>query len=336
VLRAVVRPIILSYMKRFLVFLAVCALACALVLALASGGSPTAFVAGENPFVLVLWLTAAFAASCFAFGAATGDYSWVDRLWSILPPLFAWIYAARGSFGWPVTVGAVLVTVWGIRLTRNFARRGGYAGEEDYRWSVLRSRIPSGLLWQLFNAAFICAFQLGVIALFSSPLSRLAEAPAGGVGPGAAFITVALLPLLFLAFETEADREQWSFQARKAAARAAGAAGAAGPAGAAGAAADKGPDDEAAKGFCSSGLFRLSRHPAYFGELGFWWSIYLLCAVGSGSLVHWSLAGPVALTCIFIGSTGFTESISMAKYPAYADYRRMTSPVVPWFPKRGS
>jgi steroid 5-alpha reductase family enzyme len=310
-------------MKRFLVFLAACAFACALVLGLASGGSLPAFVSGEDPFVLVLWLTAAFAACCFAFGAATGDYSWVDRLWSILPPLFAWIYAARGGFGWPVTVGAVLVTVWGIRLTRNFARRGGYAGEEDYRWSILRSRIPSPFLWQLFNAAFICAFQLGAIALFSSPLARLAEAPAAdGGAPIAAFLAVALLPLIFLAFETEADREQWEFQARKAAARAAGAS------------ARDGRDEEAAKGFCSSGLFRLSRHPAYFGELGFWWSIYLLCSVGTGSLLHWSLAGPVALTCIFIGSTGFTESISMARYPAYADYRRTTSPIIPWFPKR--
>lgn len=28
---------------------------------------------------------------------------------------------------------AVLVTLWGARLTYNFARKGGYTGMEDYR-----------------------------------------------------------------------------------------------------------------------------------------------------------------------------------------------------------
>ena len=35
-----------------------------------------------------------------------------------------------------------LVTLWGARLTFNFARKGGYApGGEDYRWAVLRARM---------------------------------------------------------------------------------------------------------------------------------------------------------------------------------------------------
>ena len=41
------------------------------------------------------------------------------------------------------TLAASLVTVWGIRLTFNFARKGGYSwkfweGEEDYRWAIVR------------------------------------------------------------------------------------------------------------------------------------------------------------------------------------------------------
>jgi steroid 5-alpha reductase family enzyme len=309
-------------MKRLALFLALCALASLGVLALVSGGRIAAFLAGGEPFAAVLAIAAGLAASCFAFGLATGDYSWVDRLWSIAPPLFAWLYATRGGFGPRVMVAAVLVTLWGIRLTRNFARRGGYSGAEDYRWSALRKRITSPVLWQAFNALFICAAQLGIIALFSAPLARLAAASAVRAWGGAAdwaFAAAAALALLFLAYETEADREQWAFQRRKAAGPPVGAGGG---------------DVEAARGFCSSGLFRLSRHPAYFGELGFWWSVYLLSAVGSGSLLHWSVAGAAALTGLFIGSTGFTESLSAAKYPAYVEYQETTSAVVPWFPKR--
>ena len=94
-------------------------------------------------------------------------------------------------------------------------------------------------------------------------------------------------------------------------------------------------DFEAEQGFRSTGLFRLSRHPAYFGELGFWWSVFLLCAIGSGAgLLHWSAAGAAVLTALFAGSTRFTESLTAAKYPFYEAYRRRTSAVVPWVPRR--
>ena len=172
------------------------------------------------------------------------------------------------------------------------------------------------IVWQAFNALFICGFQLALIALFSSPLARLE----GGGPLGPSFALCAALVLMFLAYETEADREQWEFQRRKEALRAAR---------------DAARDAEAEAGFRSSGLFRLSRHPAYFGELGFWWSVYLLCAALSGGpLVHWSAAGAAALSLLFVGSTRFTESLSAAKYPLYAAYRASTSAVIPWFPRR--
>jgi steroid 5-alpha reductase family enzyme len=38
-----------------------------------------------------------------------------------------------------------------------------------------------------------------------------------------------------------------------------------------------------------------------------------------------------ALTLLFQGSTAMTEQISLSKYPAYRDYQRKTSRLVPWF-----
>ena len=35
---------------------------------------------------------------------------------------------------------AVLTTLWGIRLTWNFWRKGGYSGGEDYRWLEVQSK----------------------------------------------------------------------------------------------------------------------------------------------------------------------------------------------------
>ena len=57
---------------------------------------------------------------------------------------------------------AVLVTIWGVRLTWNFYRKGGYSLHgEDYRWPVIRSKIHP-VLFQLFNLFFIAVYQVSM------------------------------------------------------------------------------------------------------------------------------------------------------------------------------
>ena len=54
-----------------------------------------------------------------------------------------------------------------------------------------------------------------------------------------------------------------------------------------------------------------------------------------GSWLNWTISGAALLTVLFIGSTVFTESISASKYPAYRDYQRTTSMLLPLPPRRG-
>lgn len=35
-------------------------------------------------------------------------------------------------------------------------------------------------------------------------------------------------------------------------------------------------EEDLERGFLTQGLFGRSRHPNYFGELGFWWTLYSL------------------------------------------------------------
>ncbi len=64
--------------------------------------------------------------------------------------------------------------------------------------------------------------------------------------------------------------------------------------------------------------------------------VFFLGASAAGSVLQWTVAGPVLLTLLFIGSTIFTESITTSKYPEYAEYKKRTSALVPWFPGRTS
>src|SRR5260370_32612960 len=91
-----------------------------------------------------------FAGACaltWLLSLVTREHSWVDRLWSIIPVVYLAVFASAAGFANArLDVMFGLVALWGARLTFNFARKGGYApGGEDYRWAVLRARMPP---WQ--------------------------------------------------------------------------------------------------------------------------------------------------------------------------------------------
>src|SRR5690348_6478739 len=85
----------------------------------------------------------AIAALCWILSVVTREYSWVDRIWSLTPPLFVGWFAWRGGLDDPrLATMLALSTAWGVRLTYNFARKGGYRkGGEDYRWEEMRTRL---------------------------------------------------------------------------------------------------------------------------------------------------------------------------------------------------
>jgi steroid 5-alpha reductase family enzyme len=260
-----------------------------------------------------LWACVVVSSLVWLLSVLTKEYSWVDRVWSIVPPLYAIYFAYEAGFSDPRTLAmAVLASAWGARLTYNFARKGGYApGGEDYRWAELRKRM-SPALFQLFNLVFIAFIQNFILLAITLPAWLAYEHRATPFGPYDALLCVAFL--LLLAGETWADQVQWRFQQHKAAQRARG----------------ETPSEE----FVTSGPFRLSRHPNFFCEQAQWWVFYGFGVVASGQLLHWTVAGAVTLTLLFHGSTNFTEALSLAKYPRYADYQRSTSRLWPWFPAR--
>jgi steroid 5-alpha reductase family enzyme len=252
-------------------------------------------------------------ACVFAWTASivTRDYSWVDRSWSILPVFYVACFAIAARLADPrLDVMAILVLLWGARLTYNFARKGGYSGVEDYRWEVLRSRM-SPLQFQLFNVGFIVIYQNLLLVLISLPALTAYQHRSHSLG--ALFALVAALFVAATVGETIADQQQWDFQVAKKATLEHGAAPTA--------------------LFCETGMFRYSRHPAYFFELAQWWLVFLMGAVTASSILQWTVLGAALLTALFVGSTRFTESISLSRYPDYATYQQRTSAIVPWPPK---
>ena len=78
----------------------------------------------------------------FLIGEVTGNVSSVDRLWSLVPTLYTLITWSQHG-GPRLALMSLVASVWSLRLTWNFWRRGGYSwppwtGCEDYRLYWLR------------------------------------------------------------------------------------------------------------------------------------------------------------------------------------------------------
>jgi steroid 5-alpha reductase family enzyme len=83
----------------------------------------------------------------------------------------------------------------------------------------------------------------------------------------------------------------------------------------------------------STGLWRSTRHPNYFGEATLWWGIFLIAL--SGGVTPLAAIGPVTITLLllFVSGVPLLEK-SMKDKPGYAEYANKTSIFVPWFPKK--
>lgn len=257
-----------------------------------------------------------FSFICWALSKITKNYSWVDRFWSIIPTLFTYHYnihpyiCSNQDFNLRQLIISFLSSLWSLRLTYNFFRKGGYySGGEDYRWQIVKKNINNVFLWELLNIFFISTIQNVLLFSIATPVSL------AGQKRELTYIDFLLIPLYLILFITEsvADEQQWNFQETKKKMIAN----------------KETMFGDYKRGFLTSGLFNYSRHPNFFCEMSIWWTVYLFSVSASGMYFNWTIFGAVFLTLLFQASTKLTEDISISKYPEYIIYQTHTSRFIP-------
>lgn len=271
-------------------------------------------------FKLIGIIAGCSALFCFIVGELSGNNSQVDKVWSILPFVYCWIIAVKGGMHPRLVVMAMLATLWGLRLSFNFARKGAYRlkfweGEEDYRWKILRANpmLKNRVVWMLFDLIFISGYQNAIVLMLTFPalVCMGSTAPFGWIDAVAA-----VLMFSFIVYETVADEQQWAFHSKKWKMLNAG---------------QKLEDLPAPynKGFNTIGLWNVSRHPNYLAEQSIWVSLYIF-SIGAGiGIINWSMIGALLLIVLFIASTSLGEEISSSKYPEYPDYCKKVNKYFP-------
>jgi len=314
-----------------------------------SSGIPPAF---EYPVKFCLAITA----TVYLLSLVTGNVSQVDRIWTFLPAFYTVYYALLPLWPrqailplWPYTpveipsfiredyspralVMLILVVLWMFRLTYNTWRRGLFnLNEEDYRWSVLRQKIPAWV-FQLFNLAFIAITQNIILFLLGIPTHTAILQP--HISLELSDYVLATLGLLTIGLEFTADNQQYSFQTFKRSGH--NHAGNEWPG-----AFIRWTEEDAKRGFVTRGLWAWSRHPNFLCEQTFWITITLFPLLSSSSpslspippssiTSLYPLAPALVLCCLFFSSTLFTEAISCSRYPEkYAMYQERVSMFLP-------
>jgi steroid 5-alpha reductase family enzyme len=242
----------------------------------------------------------------FIFSRRYRNSSFYDPYWSVIPPLLAvyWYYA-NAEAGVDATRALLvigLVWLWGIRLTANWATFWGGLTHEDWRYPLVRERAGRfAFLADFFGIHFYPTVQvfLGCLPIYA--VMTRGQAPLGWLDAVAAAVTFGAI-----AIETIADLQLHAFIKTRQ------------------------PGT-----FIQSGLWRWSRHPNYFGEVGFWWGLMLFGLAAAPAAWGWIVPGALTMLAMFLfASIPFMDQRNLQRKPAYAEYMRRTSALLP-LPPRG-
>ncbi len=259
----------------------------------------------ESTILIAFAANIAATLAIFICSRISRNSSFVDAYWSVAPPLIALFWALTPHSD-DVSVlrrlvVMLLVFAWGIRLTYNWMRHWHGLGDEDWRYQDLREKWGRRF-WMV---------DLGGIHLFQSVLVFLAclslyPALSAGTRPLGALDLFALgVTSLGIWFEMTADRQLYEFVTTQ-----------------------KQPGQ-----ILAHGLWAYSCHPNYFGEILFWWGLYLF-GLAADPAYWWTVIGPLGITLMFrFVSIPMINERSLARRPGYAEHMRRVNLCVPWLPR---
>jgi steroid 5-alpha reductase family enzyme len=237
----------------------------------------------------------------------TRDVTPVDSVWALGMVVLGWsTYAQSGGDATRKLLMMTLCTVWGVRLGGYLLWRWRQHGA-DRRYQTMFAKVKETKGWGFGRASMMLVYVVQAPLLFivclPVQLGQIDATPP--LGPlGLAGAGIAIIGILF---ESIGDWQLVRFRR----------------------------DPAHAGQVLTTGLWRYTRHPNYFGDACTWWGLYL---IGAESVTgFWALPAPILLTWTLIKWSGVptVEGRMKRKKPGYEDYVRRTSGFLPWFPKAG-
>jgi len=199
------------------------------------------------------------------------------------------------------TIVAIFVSIWTLRLGVFLYKRIVKSGE-DKRFREIKKSLPKFLMTWTFSALWVFLTTVNAITIIAlNPQEPL----------GVFFLLGAILWVLGFAFEAVADRQKKAFSEL--------------------------PENR--DKFITQGLWSISRHPNYFGEIVLWTGIAIISLPLLSGWQFVTLISPVFVFLLLTKISGlpFLEDKAEKKWghdKGYVEYKNKTPILIPFFGKK--
>lgn len=240
------------------------------------------------------------------FGLVYKNVSVYDPYWSVAPPIVLTVWAIYyNNVGMAGILLLIAVWYWGIRLTGNWAYTFRNLDTEDWRYTKYRTE-QKPFIFHLINFFGLNMMPTIVVFLAMLPALDLLEGvvvhnewlyPGNNIRPMMTFVYPCswvtcigfIICIVATTIQLISDNQRHRFAKEH-----------------------KGE-------VCKVGLWKQGRHPNYFGEIMMWWGVWLM------NPLPFLLAGPIAMTCLFLFiSIPLMEGRQLKNKPGYAEYKKET------------
>lgn len=255
-------------------------------------------------FVLLKFLVADVIATIIIYIGSVifKNASVYDPYWSVSPMIMIIAFLLiSNTINLYTIIMVVIVELWGFRLTLNCFKRFKNLNIQDWRYDMYKNKYPK--IWQLINFFGIHLMPTLVVFIGMLPAFAYIEAFKTVKELNLTLIFAIAISILAIVIETIADIQTDIFR--------------------------KKPENIGK--INRTGLWKISRHPNYFGEILFWFSLFLMYLSVDGSL--WVLLfSPLVVFLLFaIVSIPMMEKRQLENKPDYAEYKKETNMLLPIF-----
>jgi len=196
---------------------------------------------------------------------------------------------------------AILVTLWGARLGIYLLIRA-WGKPEDFRYANFRKQWGKRVKVIAFFRVFM--LQGAIMLVISYPIIRTIYSDTSGSISGLAVIGAAIWAIGYF-FQVVGDAQLAAFRKRR----------------------------RSKEEVLTTGLWKYTRHPNYFGEASMWWGLAIIAlTVANG---YWGILSALAMNFLLVKVSGvpFLDR-RYANNMQYQQYKRVTNRFIPWLPKR--
>ena len=230
-----------------------------------------------------------------------------DPYWSVAPMLMAPLFAVFIDAINPFTITViVLIELWGLRLTLNWFKRFKNLNHEDWRYNKFKQKYNK-FIYQLINLFGFHLMPTLIVYIAMLPAFSYINQfiVSENLQLNGTFFICIVVSLIAIIVETIADLQMDIFR--------------------------KNPNN--AGKINRTGLWKVSRHPNYFGEILFWFSLFLF-DVSIGDKLWVLVFCPLIMFLLFACvSIPLLEKRQLANKPEYVEYKKETNMLLPIFPK---